>query len=111
MGVVKPVYENGVLRPLQPLTLTERQHVSVSISDSADATIAQWLDHEYMAGIDAFAETEPTLDEVRSALAKISGNLSDDIRSEREARGSKGQWMDGALQKLSQPAALDLKVC
>ena len=81
------VYENGVLRPLQPLGLTERQDVSVSISDSADATIAQWLDHEYTAEIDAFEETEPTLDEVRLALAKISGNLSDDIRAEREARG------------------------
>ena len=93
------------------MELTERQHVSVSIEDSVEATTAQGLDRDYLAGIDAFAENEPTLDEVRSALAKISGNLSDDIRSEREARGSKGQWMDGALQKLSQPAALDLKVC
>jgi hypothetical protein len=28
----------------------------------------------------------PSLEEVRSALAKIPGNLSDDIRAERDSR-------------------------
>ena len=81
------VYENGVLRPLEPLALSERQRVSVSISDPADEHACQWLDHECMAAIDAAQEVEPTLDEVRFALAKIPGTLSDDIRAEREARG------------------------
>lgn len=81
------IYENGVLRPLEPLVLNERQHVSVSISDSADELLAQWLDHECIAAIDAAQESEPSLAEVRLALAKIPGNLSDDIRAEREARG------------------------
>jgi predicted DNA-binding antitoxin AbrB/MazE fold protein len=85
---VAAVYESGVLRPLQPLGLTERQQVQVSISDSKDDLVTQWLDHEYMAEIESCSgEAEPTLDEVRSALAKISGNLSDDIRSERDTRG------------------------
>ena len=81
------IYENGVLRPLEPLALNERQQVRVSISDPADELLAQWLDHECMATIDAAHETEPSLAEVRLALAKIPGNLSDDIRAEREARG------------------------
>jgi hypothetical protein len=40
-----------------------------------------------MAAIDAMDETEPTLEEVRAALSGISGNLSDAIREERDARG------------------------
>jgi hypothetical protein len=58
------------------------------IADSKHDIVSQWLDYEYTAEIDSCAgEAEPTLDEVRSALAKISENLSDDIRSDREARG------------------------
>jgi len=81
------IYENGVLRPLEPLALNERQHVRVSISDSADELLPQWLDHEYIATIDVAQETEPSLADVRLALAKIPGNLSDDTRAEREVRG------------------------
>jgi predicted DNA-binding antitoxin AbrB/MazE fold protein len=56
------VYEAGVLRPLEPLALSERQRVSVSISDSLDDYESPWLDHECMAAIDAAQEAEPTLD-------------------------------------------------
>jgi predicted DNA-binding antitoxin AbrB/MazE fold protein len=33
---LEAVYEHGVLRPLQPLSLEERQHVLVTISDLPD---------------------------------------------------------------------------
>lgn len=87
---VEAVYENGVLRLLAPLPLKERQHVSVTISDLPSADPAEaFLDHEYMASIDTLNddEPEPTLEEVRRALASIPGNLSDDVRAERDARG------------------------
>lgn len=85
---ISAVYENGVLRPLQPLALPEHQQVHLSITVVPDEDIlAAWLDHEYMAQIDSIQEAEPTLDEVRRALSKIPGKLSDDIRAEREARG------------------------
>ena len=85
---ISAVYENGVLRPLQPLTLTEHQRVRLSITMPPDESVlADWLDHEYMAEIDSIREPEPTLEEVRKVLLKIPGNLSDDIRAEREARG------------------------
>lgn len=81
------VYEKGVLRPLEPLDLQESQRVSITISDTPEDLLDDLLDHEYMAAIDAIDEPEPTLEEVRAALSKIPGNLSDDVRAEREARG------------------------
>ena len=81
------VYENGVLRPLEPLTLSEHQQVSVTVSELSGDPADAWIDHEYMATVDAIQEAEPTLEEVRQALSKIPGNLSDDIRAERDSRG------------------------
>jgi predicted DNA-binding antitoxin AbrB/MazE fold protein len=81
------VYENGMLRPLEPLPLKEHQQVRVTISDASVDRADAWLDHEYMASVDAIQEPEPTLEEVRRILSKIPGNLSDDIRAERDSRG------------------------
>jgi predicted DNA-binding antitoxin AbrB/MazE fold protein len=79
------IYENGVLRPSEPLPLREHQRVSVTVSDQSPDPIAEWLDYEYMAEVDAASEPEPSLEEVRNALSTIPGNLSDDIRAERDA--------------------------
>jgi predicted DNA-binding antitoxin AbrB/MazE fold protein len=80
------VYENGVLRPSEPLPLAEHQKVNVTVSDTRDRAEA-WIDHEYMAAIDAMDESAPTLEEVRQILSKTSATLSDAIRAERDARG------------------------
>ena len=85
--ILTAVYENGVLRPLELLPLKESQRVSLTISDSPPGVLDAWLDQEYMACIDQTAEEEPALEEVRRALSKIPGNLSDDIRAGRDARG------------------------
>lgn len=81
------VYENGILRPLEPLPLHEHQRVRVTVSDVFDDNADAWLDHEYLASLDAGVEPEPTLEEVRRILSRIPGNLSDDIRAERDSRG------------------------
>ena len=81
------VFENGVLRPLEPLDLQESQRVSITVFDTPEDLLDELLDHEYMAAIDAMDEPEPTLEEVHAALSKIPGNLSDDVRAEREERG------------------------
>ena len=82
---LQAVYENGVLRPLEPLPLKEDQQVRVTVSDPAE----RWLDHEYMEkvrrGVAAMGPA-PSLEEVRQTLSKIPGRLSDDIRAERESR-------------------------
>jgi predicted DNA-binding antitoxin AbrB/MazE fold protein len=82
---LQAVYENGILRPLEPLHLEEHQQVMVTVSDPAE----RWLDHEYMDRVRkdvAAMGPAPSLEEVRQALAKIPGRLSDDIRAERESR-------------------------
>lgn len=82
---LQAVYENGVLRPLEPLPLKEHQRVMVTVSDPAE----RWLDQEYMEKVKkdvAGMGPAPSLAEVRQALSKIPGNLSDDIRVERESR-------------------------
>jgi predicted DNA-binding antitoxin AbrB/MazE fold protein len=81
------VYENGVLRPLASLPLKEHQYVRVTVSDWSDDRADAWLDHESMASVNAIHEPEPTLEEVRRILSKTPGNLSDDIRAERDSRG------------------------
>lgn len=78
------VYENGVLRLLEPLKLKEQQHVTVTVNDSSADS---WLDHEFLATLADDQEPLPSLAEVRAALSTIPGNLSDDIRSERDAQG------------------------
>ena len=46
---VEAVFENGVLRPLEPLTLAENQHVRVIITEAAvaDAPPADGVNHRY----------------------------------------------------------------
>ena len=83
---VPAIYENGVLRPLEPLDLSERQRVAISVVESPTTDIDSWLDHEFLTELEA-AETVPSLAEVRAALAGLNGNLSDDIRRERDSRG------------------------
>jgi len=82
---LQAVYENGVLRPLEPLPLREHQRVMVAVSDPAE----RWLDHEYMERVRkdvAAMGPAPSLEEVRQALSKIPGKLSGDVRAEREGR-------------------------
>ena len=61
---------------MEPLNLTASQQVSITISDSTVDLADVWLDHEYMATEDAIDEAEPSLEEVRAALAKIPGTVS-----------------------------------
>jgi predicted DNA-binding antitoxin AbrB/MazE fold protein len=82
---LQAVYENGILRPLEPVHLEEHQQVTVTVSDPAE----RWLDHEYLERVRkevAAMAPAPSLEEVRKSLAKIPGKLSDTIRAERESR-------------------------
>jgi predicted DNA-binding antitoxin AbrB/MazE fold protein len=84
---VEAVYENGLLRPLEPLALEEHQHVTVIIEDAPKDSAESWIDREYHAALEASEEPEPTLEAVRKALSSVSGSLSDAVRAERDARG------------------------
>jgi predicted DNA-binding antitoxin AbrB/MazE fold protein len=79
------VYENGVLRPVEQLSLPDQSRVTVTINDAAafegDAS-AYFSAEEW----DAALRDELSLDEVRQALSSIDGSLSDAVIALREER-------------------------
>jgi predicted DNA-binding antitoxin AbrB/MazE fold protein len=86
---VDAVYENGVLRPLQPLDLREHEHVVVSVVKAAPAPGRSRLDVGYIERIRRElqdAEAAPGLEEVRRRLAKIPGSMAAELIAERGER-------------------------
>ena len=85
---VDAIYENGVLRPLQPLDLTEHEHVLVSVVKAAVSGRSH-LDVEYIERIRRElqdTEVAPGLEEVRRRLAKIPGSMAAEMIAERGER-------------------------
>jgi predicted DNA-binding antitoxin AbrB/MazE fold protein len=81
---IEVVYENGVLRPLEPLMLRDHQHVSIVVQDDADSPAAEdWLDTECITLSDAEADETVNLVAVRRALSKIQGSMTPDFIAER----------------------------
>jgi predicted DNA-binding antitoxin AbrB/MazE fold protein len=86
---VDAVYENGILKPLQPLDLAENEHVVVTITQAASTLCFSQLDTQCVDGLRrklAGAEPAPGLEEVRRRLAKIPGSMAADFIAEREDR-------------------------
>jgi predicted DNA-binding antitoxin AbrB/MazE fold protein len=82
---VQAVYEDGVLRPLEPVPLENRQEVTVTISDESDIP----RNHPLVASPEEWADAAGdsiSLDEVRRALATIRGSLSEAVIEERRDR-------------------------
>jgi len=80
---VEAVYEHGMLRPLTPVALIESQRVTLIIADAAggsqrDLGVVERARSEVQA-----LTAEPTIEEVRAALASIPGSLSLDVIAER----------------------------
>ena len=84
---VEAVYEDGVLKPLQPLDLTEHEHV-VGVTKVSSAP-GPPLDTGFLESLRTelqYAEPAPGLEEVRRRLAKIPGSMTDDFIAERGDR-------------------------
>jgi len=79
------VYEDGVLRPLETLTISDMQHVLVTISDIS-ATAAAVADYFEPEDWEAAKHDNIGLEEVRQALASIPGSLADAAIASREER-------------------------
>ena len=82
---VRAIYEGGVLRPLEPLRLDERQEVTVMICD--EGKIAPG--HPLLISAEEWAEAardDISLEEVREALSGIRGLLSEAVIAERRDR-------------------------
>lgn len=82
---VEAVYENGVLRPLEPLGLREHQRVSVTVSEKPVVpSEEEWLDTDCLQFCASEADESVSLEAVREALSKIPGSLTADFITERE---------------------------
>ena len=84
---VDAIYENGVLRPLEPLNLEEKQRVRITVSngDNEDP-LADLLDTEFMERCARESSEAPGIETVRQMLSKIKGSMADVIISERNER-------------------------
>ena len=81
---VDAVYEHGVLRPLEPIALTESQRVTLTISGLPKAHSQRDFRVVERARAEiASALTLPMIEEVRAALASISGSVSQDVIAQR----------------------------
>ena len=86
---IDATYENGLLRPLQPLDLAEHERVVLSVSRTAPAPDRSGPALEYIESIRTEtrdAEPVPSLEEVRRRLAKIPGSMADEIIAARGDR-------------------------
>jgi predicted DNA-binding antitoxin AbrB/MazE fold protein len=82
---LEAVYENGVFRPLEPVSCHEQEHVLLTVQ-SAVPSEEGLIDHEFLAYCETQADDSVSLEAVRQALSKIPGSLVDDIRAERDLR-------------------------
>jgi predicted DNA-binding antitoxin AbrB/MazE fold protein len=78
---IEVVYENGVLRPLEPLLLRDHQRVSIVMSDDAASPANE--DTQCVRLCAAEADETVDLETVRQALSKIPGSMTSDFIAER----------------------------
>jgi len=79
------IYENGVLRPLESLSLPNMQHVLVTIS-GAPVTADDAADYFEPEEWAAAKHDDVSLQEVRRAFSSIKGSLADAVIASREER-------------------------
>ena len=80
---VEAVYEHGVLRPLEPVSLAESQRVKLTISEAGRTH----GDSEFLERVRAEVASMhdvPSLEEVQRIVSKIPGSLTSDFIAERE---------------------------
>ena len=86
---VEAVYENGMLRPLEPLPLAEHQHVRVTVSEIPGDPLVSMIDGIFLEEArQAVAEAGhiPTHEEVRRMTATDASCWSEAILAERQER-------------------------
>ena len=82
---LQAVYKDGVLQPLEPVLLEERQQVTLTITDAAPLT--QDLRGYFTTEEWSTAERDDiSLEQVRQALSTISGSLAEAVSALREER-------------------------
>ncbi len=84
---IPAVFENGVLRPLQPLPLSEHEQVVIRIHRNGDEDerqdSQQLQDDEVADWCVTEADDSVTIEEVRRRLSKIKGSMDAAIDEDR----------------------------
>jgi predicted DNA-binding antitoxin AbrB/MazE fold protein len=86
---VEAVYENGMLRPLEPLGLDEHQQVTLRIVDSSEDPLHPYLDLAYIECVKREVDAMdyiPSIEEVRAITSKDPTSWADAIIADREDR-------------------------
>jgi predicted DNA-binding antitoxin AbrB/MazE fold protein len=86
---VEAVYENGVLRPLEPLGLDEHQQVTVMIVDSSADPLRSYLDLDYIEGVKREVDAMdyiPSIEEIWAITSKDPTSWAEAIIAERADR-------------------------
>jgi predicted DNA-binding antitoxin AbrB/MazE fold protein len=84
---VEAVYENGLLRPLEPLDLLDSQHVRITVTTPEFGRSGRDLKLLERVRAEVAGMTDiPSLEEVQRMLSAIPGSLTDDFVTEREDR-------------------------
>jgi predicted DNA-binding antitoxin AbrB/MazE fold protein len=84
--LIEAVYENGVLRPLEPLSLSEFERVRLTVTNEASDPLDEFLDHEFIQSISCELDDVghiPTLAEIQMMLSHDKSSWSDAIIAER----------------------------
>jgi predicted DNA-binding antitoxin AbrB/MazE fold protein len=80
---VEAIYEDGVLRPLEELSLRPKQRVFLQINEAPDAA-EDLEDKAFVNYCRAQGDPNITLEQVRQALAVIPGSLTEACAAERD---------------------------
>lgn len=82
---IEVIYENGVLRPLEPLDLEEHQRVTITIAEDGEGQ-EDLFDPEFTHWCAEQSRNALSLEEVRKTLSKIRGSMADVVIAERDER-------------------------
>ena len=84
---VEAVYENGLLRPLEPLDLLDSQRVRITVTTPEPGRSKRDMELLERVRAEVAGLTEiPSLEEVQRMLSVIPDSLTQDFVAEREDR-------------------------
>ena len=78
------IFEDGVLKPMARVNLSEGERVTILICDVGDAEAEDESDYIPFAAEDC--DPDITWEEVHKITAKLPGSLADDVIRDREER-------------------------
>lgn len=77
---IDAIYEDGLLKPIDPLNLSDHERVSITVESGAGD---DWLDQDAVEWARQEGDPSIPLDEVRRRLSALKGSLSDVVIAER----------------------------